>query len=113
MPGDFQPPPIGTRDDVIRHITKALPEVNFDDPSWGHLQGPDFSVELNIGSGDTIDSLMLHVRGGDGALAIIQLLTDALGVRAVDCSEGEFLNLSTPDALASLQAWRAYRDCVI
>ena len=108
--GRLLPRPLCTRAEFISKVTEALPSVGFTDPSWGRVQGPDFSVQLNVGGIETIDAVMLHVRGGDGALAVVKCIADALSARAIDCSEGEFLDFSTPEAEASFQPWRTYRD---
>lgn len=64
IPADYTPDPLGRRDDVRAAVTQACPEADLSDPAWGELSGPTWSVELNIGSEDPVDSIMLHIRGG-------------------------------------------------
>ena len=111
IPDDFQPEPLGGRTELIEAIREVAPSSDFADPSWGDLVTPDFSVEFNMGTDETVTSIMLHVRGGDAAVLFIGALLDRLGRRAIDCSAGEFFNPSTSEQ--SLRAWRAYRDKVV
>uniref|UniRef100_UPI000D143677 hypothetical protein n=1 Tax=Streptomyces sp. NRRL F-2580 TaxID=1463841 RepID=UPI000D143677 len=66
IPADYTPDPLGRRDDVRAAVTQACPEADLSDPAWGELFGPTWSVELNMGSGDPVDSIMLHIRGSGG-----------------------------------------------
>jgi hypothetical protein len=47
------------------------------------LEGEDYSMELNIGKDDPCSTMMLHVRGGDGALEPIRRLCEATGWAAL------------------------------
>ena len=47
IPDDFEPRPLGSRTEVIRRIPEVVPTADFSDPSWGTVEGPDFSIELN------------------------------------------------------------------
>ena len=111
IPDDFQPEPLGARSELIAAIREVAPSSDFNDPSWGKLVTPDFVIEFNMVGGEIVDSLMLHVRGGDSAVAFIAALLDRLSRRAIDCSAGDFFD---PSASAqSLRAWRDFRDRVI
>lgn len=113
IPDDFVPGPLGPRSEVIARIRARIPEVDFRDPSWGRLEGPAFSIELNLGEKEVADSLMLHVRGDAEALGAVSVIAEALDRRALDCSEGELIDFDSPDARAGLEAWRAYRDGIV
>lgn len=80
-------------------------------PTWGQVEGPGWSIELNIGSDDPVDSIMLHVRGsGDDALAPIFRLAAELGCRVLDCSEGDLI--SSPGETSGWHAFQEFRDRV-
>lgn len=111
IPESFQPQPIGNRSEIIQKIQAILPTTNFTDPAWGIIDGKDFSIEINLGQGETLDGFAFHVRGGDGAVGVIALLLKHLGLKAIDSSTGDFFDAET--ALGSLQSWRAFRDQVI
>ena len=113
VPADFEPAPLGVRAEIIAKLVARLPGVDFSDPSWGMLLGETFSIEFNLGGEDVADSLMLHVRGGDEALGVVREVSEALGVPAIDCSEGELIDFTSPDAARGFAAWRAFRDRVV
>lgn len=112
IPEDFAPGALCTRAELIEKVRAIAPMVDFRDPAWGVIEGDDFSIEINVGDEDPVGGFMLHVRGSDGALGVIRLLSEALGCAPIDCSEGELLDLHTPDVAAGLRAWRAFRDGV-
>ena len=49
IPDDFAPKPIGRRADIVAGILRAAPATSFAEPTWGVINGPGFSVEVNIG----------------------------------------------------------------
>ena len=111
IPADFVPRPLGSRADIIAAIRRVVPSANFTDPTWGQIEAPAFSIEVNLGHDDVVGSFALHVRGGDEAVACVAAILDALGVRAIDSSSGEFFNREA--AAQSFGRWRRYRDQVI
>jgi hypothetical protein len=111
IPDDFQPEPLGARTDLIAAIREVAPSSNFTNPSWGQLVTPDFVIEFNMVGDEIVDSIMLHVRGGDSAVDFIAALLDRLGRRAIDCSEGSLFDPSASEQ--SFRAWRDFRDRVI
>lgn len=111
IPDDFQPEPLGSRVDLIAAIREVAPSVDFSDPSWGELVTPDFVIEFNMGSEEVVDSMMLHVRGGEPVVDFLDALLTRLGRRAIDCSEGEFFSPATSGE--SLRSWQQYRDIVV
>ncbi len=112
MDQDFRPPVLGEAGELRHAIQTLFPKIDFSDPTWGRLDGPDFWIEWNMGKDHVVDTIMLHVRGGDGAVQIIQYVCREMGWRALDISSGEFLD-AMPDPAAGFHAWRAYRDHVI
>jgi hypothetical protein len=58
-------------------------------------------------------SMMLHVRGDEAPLGIIRDLASALGRPAIDCSAGELIDFSLPDAGAGFRKWRAHLDRIV
>jgi hypothetical protein len=111
LPDDFRPRPLGGRGDLIKAIISAAPMADFADPSWGRIATRDFSIEVNMAQDEQVDSIMLHVRGGDAAIGLIAAILDQLHARALDIQTGQVFEETT--AAASLDAWRAYRDRVI
>ncbi|SCD89129.1 MULTISPECIES: hypothetical protein [unclassified Streptomyces] len=74
--------PLGPRADVLAALAGAVPEADLSDPAWGELEGPGWSMELNIGDTEPVDAVMLHVRGGgDDVLPVVLRIAEALGAR--------------------------------
>lgn len=78
IPADHTPVPLGRRHDVLAAVAEAVPDADLSDPAWGELSSTTWSIELNIGSEDPVDSVMLHIRGsGDDVLApVLRLRCD-------------------------------------
>ncbi|MEV1049757.1 hypothetical protein [Streptomyces sp. NPDC049887] len=111
IPADYTPDPLGRRDDVLAAVTQAVPDVDLSDPEWGELTGPTWSIELNIGSEDPVDSVMLHIRGsGDDVLTPVLRLAEALRCKALDCAEGDLI---TPGQTTGWHAFQQFRDRVM
>jgi hypothetical protein len=49
IPVDFEPRTIGRRSEVIEKIKGILPDADFSDPSWGRVEMPECSMEINMG----------------------------------------------------------------
>jgi len=108
IPHDYQPKPLGPREEVIRRILEVVPDVNFSDPSWGLLDDP--CIEFNMGRDETCDSFMLHVRSSN-AVDLIARLLDHLQLRGLDCQTGDFFSVEAAEA--SFGDWKAFRDRVV
>lgn len=110
LPDDHTPDPLGRRRDVLAAVARACPETDLSDPAWGELSGPTWSIELNIGSDDPVDSIMLRVRGsGDDVLTPVFRLAEALGCKVLDCSEGDLI---VPGQTSAWHAFQQFRDRV-
>ncbi|WP_328580566.1 hypothetical protein [Streptomyces sp. NBC_00370] len=111
IPANYTPDPLGRRHDVLAAVTQAVPDVDLSDPAWGELSGPTWSIELNIGSEDPVDSVMLHIRGsGDDVLTPVLHLAQALRCKALDCAEGDLI---TPGQTSGWHAFQQFRDRVV
>jgi hypothetical protein len=109
---DFTPPPLGDKAAILTAVTRAVPQADLSDPDWGLLDGPGWSIELNIGSRDPVDSVMLHLRGGgDDVLIPVFLLARELGCQVLDCSNGEVL--SSAEETAGWHSFQQFRDHVV
>ncbi|MFJ8668225.1 hypothetical protein [Streptomyces sp. NPDC093600] len=110
IPADYTSPPLGRRNDVLAAVTQAVPEVDLSDPAWGELLGPAWSIELNIGSEDPVDSIMLHIRGsGDDVLTPVLRFAEALQCKALDCAGGDLI---APGRTSGWHAFQQFRDQV-
>jgi hypothetical protein len=93
-------------------MSGLLPGIDWSDTTWGTHEGNGFSIELNVGQGDPVTAMGLHVRGGGDAIAAIMSIVRPLGWSAVDCSTGEFLDLDNPSQVGWV-AFQAFRDRII
>jgi hypothetical protein len=85
------------------------PSADFDDPSWGVLDGDSWSIELNMGDEEECECSVFHVRGGDTAAGVVAAILAHFKLRALDSSKGEFFAAGEA-ALESFRKWREYRD---
>ena len=109
VPDDFDPAPLGARQEIIDRIKAAIPSADFSDPSWGMVEQDGWSIEINLGEESNCDGFALHVRGsGDAAMDQVAIILDATGARAIDAQTGEFFSRAA--ATDSFGAWQAYRD---
>jgi len=113
IPDDFAPRPLMPRQALIDRITEVVPGADFTDPAWGKIDGPDFSIEVNIGEGDPVEGFAFHVRGGDQAAGIVADVLGHLGLRALDMGRDDGGFFDPDDAVENLRRWRAYRDQVV
>ena len=109
IPEDFKPRSIGKRAEMIREIRLVVPSANFSDPSWGRIDGDEWSVEVNLGEDEEVKSFAFHVRGGDAAVGVVSAILSHLRLRALDSQTGEFFEAG-PQALDSFRQWNLYRD---
>jgi hypothetical protein len=113
IPIGWKPPKIGTREEIIRRICEIIPEADFSDPSRGHIDSDDWSIEVSIGSEQECDGVTFHVRGGDSAVSVIAAILDRLHLRAVDSSSSGNFFEPGEKGLESFHKWREFRDkCV-
>ncbi|KUN76626.1 hypothetical protein [Streptomyces griseoruber] len=110
LPGDHTPPPLGSLHDVLATVARAVPDADLTDPTWGELLGPTWSMELNIGDEDPVDSIMLHLRGsGDDVLTPVFRLAETLGCKVFDCAES---GLISAGQTSGRHAYQQFRDRV-
>jgi hypothetical protein len=108
---DSTPPALGPRAEVVTALCATEPDIELPDPTYGQLAGADWSMELHIGAGDPIDTIMLCVRGkGDDVVARVVGLATALDCHAFPTSGGEVLD---PADTASWHADQAARERVV
>jgi hypothetical protein len=114
IPDDFQPSPIGLRSKIMAKLSALYPECDFADPSWGILELPGCSIELNLGSDEELDGFAMHVRGDERAPNVVTHILEALGVRALDPSSPSGLFEQDPILRSeSFARWRSYRAQIL
>jgi hypothetical protein len=111
IPDDFQPKPLMSRVALLSGIKEVIPQADVTDPSWIRVDGPGYSIEINVGRDDPVLDFAFHVRGGDLASGVIAHVLEHFDLRAID--PGSDTGMFDRDGAAdSLRKWRAYRDQV-
>jgi hypothetical protein len=113
MPEDYVPGPLGTRESIISAIQRVAPGADFRDPTWGKLDGPGYSIEVNLGDHQVVTGFALHVRGGDLAVHVVHDILQSLGLRAFDPSSSSGIFDPGSASLDGLRRWREYRNRVL
>jgi hypothetical protein len=112
MPPDFHPQPLGLRRQIIQEIKLVVPIADFSDPSWGRIDGDDWSIEVNLGDEEICDHFAFHVRGGDTAAGVVAAILEKLRLRALDSGTGNFF-VPGEQAIQSFNTWKSYRDDIV
>jgi hypothetical protein len=112
IPSTFRPASLGSRPGLIDRIKEVFPTADFSDPSWGLIEGENWSIELNIGREEECRGFTLHVRGGNPAAGAVAAILQHLNLRALDSQTGGFFTADT-EAIQSFEEWREYRDKVL
>ena len=84
IPDDFVPRDLGPRAAIVQAIQRAVPSIDFTDPTWGRIEGQGYAIEINIREDDPVRSFAFHVRGGDDAAEVVAEVLAALNLRAID-----------------------------
>jgi hypothetical protein len=109
---DLRSLPLGSPDEVRTRIDAHLPGVDWSDPAWGIYGGRGFSFEFNLGKDESIDSVMVHVRGGGDAIAALLKFATPNGWSLLDCSTTEWIDPANPSS-AGWEGFQAFRDRAI
>ena len=106
LPEDYLPLPIGSADSVRNALSSAFPGTDWTDPHWGIFEGPDFSLEFNLGTAATVDSFTVLVRGTGEPVEPLAQVCDANGWRGLDVQTNAFLRAGHTDQAS----WRRFCD---
>lgn len=113
IPGDWEPPSLGSAGEVREVLSRQLPGIVFDADGRGSYDGPGFhmGVPLPATEFETTQMVTLFVHGGGDAPGAALAVTEALGARAIETGSGGWLTAETAEE--SFNAWRIYRDRVV
>lgn len=110
-PSGFAPQPLGARVDLVAAIQHVQPRADFSDPTWGSLETEEYVIEFSMGKHDPVESITLHVHGGDAVVDVIAGLLTHLGQRAVDLQTDALFD--PVGSRESLVGWQTFRDRVV
>ena len=112
LPNDFKPECMGNAEELRGRLSQFFATLDWSDPACGIFVGHGFSLEFNFTRSGPVDSFMLHVRGGGGAVMPIVDMCKHFGWQALDCQCSEFMDLTNPDP-GSWERWQTFRDKVV
>lgn len=92
-------PPLGPRAEVIARLRKVLPDLAVDASGRWRRAGPDHSLQLDLGSGDVVHTVVLEAAGKAGAAAVRSLI-ESTGWRAFVPKRGRFLDAESLDPVS-------------
>ena len=97
---------MGDAQEVRDAISRVEPDVNWEDPQWGLLDGFGWTIEFNHHATGPTNNIMLHVRGGGDVLPTIIRICRANEWVAFDTSTGQFIDLDSP----SDEGWIGFQN---
>jgi hypothetical protein len=105
----YEPPALGSGDEVRVRISAHLPGVDWSVPTWGLYAGDGFTFELSVGPEEPVVSFAVHVRGNGDPIANLLQFAVPNGWHLIDWSTGEAIDPALP-SYAGWHGWQAYRD---
>jgi len=108
LPEDYAPKPLGRRSDLITRIREVVPNADFTRPEWGVIDGPGYSIEVNMGEEEVVESFAFHVRGADAAADAVASILNHLGLRAMDPASSTGVFGVGSNIQAGPRSWRKY-----
>jgi hypothetical protein len=92
VPDDYLPPAVGSRAEVAAAVSKLFRHVEGAGESFITIVRSAFAIEISLGDEEPCSQLLLHVHDDHAAATkAILRLADHFGMRAIDCSSGEFI----------------------
>ena len=105
------------RQQMIAELEKAAKVcdayLNTSDPSWLVMEKKEWLIEFSLSKhGEQLITMGLRVRGSKEPTEVFTYLIQELGMRLVEWSTGEFLDLSKQSSFQHWQEWseRVLRD---
>jgi hypothetical protein len=116
LPSDYTPPVMGTLEQVAGCIAAAAKRASVPvehlrraaSTERSHvvvMRTDELVIEAELGGGDAVDHVLLHVLGSDAALPLVGSLAQALDTSAIDCETDMVLDAEAivPDTLRQWQ----------
>jgi hypothetical protein len=111
IPDDWEPENLFTQNYFEEEIKKVFPNI-IGDKTWMTLNAETFSIEFNIGGDDPVNSITLHIRGGDEAIQVIGTICKKFNCQALDTTECKLIDFDK-ETNEGFTQWRAYKDKVM
>jgi hypothetical protein len=91
IPEGYEPPSLGTADEVVAVVREVAPQVDTSKRSWLRLKSDEYDVELTIGKGVDVRDLTFYLNDGPRSIPVVMEISSRLGVTAYDTESGNFL----------------------
>jgi hypothetical protein len=91
IPDGYEPPTLGTADDVVAVVKEVAPDVDASKKSWLLLKSDDYDVEMTIGKGVQVRDITFYLNDGPRSIPVVMEISSRLGVTAYDTESGNFL----------------------
>lgn len=110
IPDGWEPPVIGSRTEQIERIQQIIPGADFSDRTWGHIDGPDYSIDVSLSEDEMQSMIAFFIRGDDAAAFVAADIITGLGLRAFDTGSNEGTIFPGKDVTEGLRHWRRFRE---
>lgn len=91
IPDGYEPPSLGTADEVLAVVREVAPDVDATQRSWLRLASDEYDVEMSIGKGVEVRDITFYLNDGHRSIPVVLELSRRLGVTAYDTESGDFL----------------------
>jgi len=81
-------------------------QLDTNDPTWLTMQTDAWIIEFSLGKREPLITMALHVRGDEEPKEVFAYLVHECGMRLLEWSTGEFLDLSKQSSFREWQQWR-------
>ena len=90
IPDGYEPPSLGTADDVVKLVREVVPDADTSNRSWLVLRSDEYDVEMTIGKGVAVHDVTYYI-DGPRSIPLVMEISNRLGVTAYDTESGDFL----------------------
>ena len=80
-------------------------QLDTNDPTWLIMQTDAWIIEFSLGKREPLITMALHVRGDEEPKEVFAYLVHECGMRLLEWSTGEFLDLSKQSSFREWQQW--------
>lgn len=91
VPDGYEPPSLGTAEQVLGLVREVVPDVDASNRSWLRLKSAEYDVELSIGKGVDVRDVTFYLNDGARSIPLVLQLSSRLGVTPYDTESGDFL----------------------
>lgn len=91
IPEGYQPPSLGSADEVVEIVREVAPGVDATKKSWMLLRSDEYDVEMSIGKGVDVHDVTFYLNDGARSIPVVMEISRRLGATPYDTESGDFL----------------------